>query len=237
MFALGTIIDTSAIILAGVIGKFLGDRLNQRHQESLTMASGVSVLFIGISGAMSGMLKLSHDNLASTQSMMVVGCLALGALVGEVIDIEGSFERFGHWLKVRSGNTKDSDFVNAFVVATLTVCVGAMAILGPIQDGISGDYSLLVTKSVLDFIIIIIMSTSLGRGAVFSAIPVFIMQGLITCLARLLKPYMTVTALANISLIGSILIFCVGLNLVWGKRLRVANMLPALLFAFALAYI
>ncbi|MGT2932669.1 DUF554 domain-containing protein [Streptococcus catagoni] len=238
MFGLGTLIDTAAIILAGFIGKFFGDRLNERHQNGISMATGVSVLFIGISGAMSGMLKLSHDNLASGQSMLVVACLSLGALLGEIINIEDAFERLGHWLKLKTGNNKDSDseFVNAFVVSTLTVSIGAMAIIGPIQDGINGDISLLLTKSVLDFIIVVIMTSSLGKGAAFSAIPVFILQGTITALSRLLKPYMTITALANISLVGSILIFCVGLNLVFGKKIRVANMLPALIFAVLIAY-
>ncbi len=236
MFALGTLIDASAILFAGIVGKYFGRQLNERHQESLSMATGVSVLFIGISGAMSGMLQMSKESLISGGSMLVVACLALGALIGEVINIEGSFEKFGQWLKVKSGNSKDPDFVNAFVVATLTVCIGAMAVIGPLQDGISGDISLLLTKSVLDFIIVIVLSSSLGKGAVFSAFPVLIIQGAITAFAHILKPIMTDGALANISLVGSILIFCVGLNIVFGKRIRVANMLPALVFAASVAY-
>lgn len=236
MFALGTLIDAAAILFAGLVGKYFGRQLNERHQESLSMATGVSILFIGISGAMSGMLQMSKETLISGGSMLVVACLALGALIGEVINIEGSFEKFGQWLKVKSGNTKDPDFVNAFVVATLTVCIGAMAVIGPLQDGISGDISLLLTKSVLDFIIVIILSSSLGKGAVFSAFPVLIIQGAITAFAHVLKPIVTDGALANISLVGSILIFCVGLNIVFGKRIRVANMLPALIFAAFLAY-
>ncbi|KHD46660.1 DUF554 domain-containing protein [Streptococcus hongkongensis] len=236
MFALGTLIDASAILLAGLIGKYFGQQLNERHQESLSMATGVSVLFIGISGAMSGMLQMSHKSLISGGSMLVVACLALGALVGEVINIEGSFEAFGQWLKVKSGNNKDPDFVNAFVIATLTVCIGAMAVIGPLQDGLKGDISLLLTKSVLDFIIIIILSSSHGKGAVFSAFPVLIIQGTITAFAQILKPIMTTAALANVSLVGSILIFCVGLNIIFDKRIRVANILPALVFAAIVAY-
>lgn len=168
--------------------------------------------------------------------MLLVACLALGALIGEIVDVESRFENFGQWLKIKTGNSKDPTFVNAFVTASLTVCIGAMAIVGVIQDGILGDYSVLASKSVLDLIIILVMTCSLGKGCAFSAIPVFF-EGIITLLARLLQPLMTELALANISMIGSILIFCVGVNLVWGKKVRVANLLPAIILAVLLAYI
>ena len=127
--------------------------------------------------------------------------------------------------------------MNAFVTASLTVCIGAMAIVGAIQDGIFGDWSLLATKAVLDFIIIMVMTCSLGKGCAFSAIPVFLFEGGITLFATFLKPIMTDLALDYLSLIGSILIFCVGLNLVWGKKVRVANMLPSVVLAVAAACI
>ena len=124
-----------------------------------------------------------------------------------------------------------------FVTASLTVCIGAMAIVGSIQDGIEGDYTTLATKAVLDFVIIMVMTCSLGKGCIFSALPVAALQGSITLLARLIKPLMTQAALTNLSLIGSVLIFCVGVNLVWDKRIRVANLLPAILFAVAAAFL
>lgn len=233
---MGTIIDTIAILLAGVFGVLFGKYLNERHQDGLNMASGVSVLFIGISGAMPGMLKIAHDGLSSEHALLVVGCLSLGSLLGEFLNIEANFDKVGYWLKAKTGSSKDPDFVNAFVTSTLTVSIGAMAIIGPLQDGISGNINILLTKSVLDFVIIIVLTTSLGKGAIFSAIPVLFIQGGITVLARLVQPFMTPIALSNISLVGSILIFCVGLNIVWGKKMRVANMLPALIFATILAY-
>ncbi len=112
-----------------------------------------------------------------------------------------------------------------------------MAIVGAIQDGISGDYSTLAIKAVLDFIIVAIMTASMGKGCAFSVIPVFILEGSITLLAKLVAPIMTETAISNLSLVGSVLIFCVGVNLVWGKKVRVANMLPALIVAVIAAYI
>ena len=237
MIGLGTLINTGAIVAGGLAGHFFGKMLKERHQSSLNMACGVSVLFIGISGAMQGMLTINDGVINSGQAMFVTICLALGTLVGEIIDIEGLFERFGEWLKIKTGNAKDKEFVNAFVTASLTVCIGAMAIIGAIQDGILGDWSLLATKAVLDFIIIMVMTCSLGKGSAFSAIPVFLFEGLMTICASFLKPIMTDLAMNYLSLIGSILIFCVGLNLVWGKKVRVANMLPAVVFAVIAAFL
>lgn len=237
MAGLGTIINSAAIIVGGVFGLLFGKILNERIQDSLQKASGICVLFIGIAGAMEEMLKLSGSSLSAGRSMLIVASLALGALVGEILNIEHGFERFGEWLKVKTGNAKDKSFVEGFVTASLTVCIGAMAVVGSIKDGISGDYSILATKAILDFIIIMVMTCSLGKGCIFSAIPVAVFQGLITALARLIKPLMTDGALANLSLIGSILIFCVGVNLVWDKRIKVANLLPSLVFAVAIAFL
>ena len=196
----------------------------------INRSCGISVIFIAIAGAMQGMLKIDKGEIASGRSMLVVLCIAAGTAVGELLKIESGFERFGEWLKQKTGNSGDKQFVNAFVTASLTVCIGAMAIVGAIQDGISGDHSILAVKSVLDLIIVAVMTSSLGKGCAFSAIPVLIFEGLIA-------PVMTDTATAYISLIGSVLIFCVGVNLVWEKRLRVANMLPAVIFAAAAAYL
>lgn len=231
MIGLGTIINTVAIIIGGLSGILFGKLLKERHQESLNMACGISVMFIGIAGAMEGMLTINDGVITSGQAMLVTLCIVLGTLIGEIINIEYFFEKFGQWLKLKTGSSRDSRFVNVFVTASLTVCIGAMAVVGAIQDGITGDWSILATKAILDFIIIMVMTCSLGKGCIFSAIPVLIFQGLITALASLLKPIMTDLAINYLSLVGSILIFCVGLNLVWGKKIKVANMLPAIVLA------
>lgn len=123
------------------------------------------------------------------------------------------------------------------MTASLTVAVGAMSIVGAIQDGIAGDWSTLALKGAIDALLICTMTASMGRGCIFSAIPVLVFQGAITLLARLLQPIMTATAVANLSTVGSILIFCVGVNLIWGTKFRVANMLPALIVAVAAAFV
>lgn len=237
MIGLGTIINGGSIIVGGVIGHFAGKLFKSDQHEALNKACGVSVLFIAIAGAMEGMLKISDGGISSGKSMLVVLCLALGTVIGELIGIEKGFENFGEWLKKKTGNGGDKSFVNAFVTASLTVSIGAMAIVGAIQDGLSGDFSTLAVKSVLDFIIIAVMTSSMGKGAAFSAIPVLVFEGSITLLARLVSPVMTDLAVSYLSLIGSVLIFCIGINLVFGKTLRVANMLPAVILAIAAAYI
>ncbi len=237
MFGLGTIINVAAIVLGGILGSLFGKLLKERHQDSLSKACGICVLFIGIGGALEGMLTVTAGTVVSSGSLLIIGCLALGALIGELLDLEGLFERFGAWLKVKTGNSRDRLFVEGFVTASLTVCIGAMAIVGAIQDGLLGDYSILLTKAILDLIIIMVMTCSLGKGCAFSAIPVAILQGSVTALAVLIKPVMTEPALNNLSMIGSILIFCVGVNLVWGKKIRVANLLPSIVIAVTAAFL
>ena len=237
MVGLGTIINTLAIILGGLGGLLFGRFLKESVQDALCKACGVSALFLGIAGALEGMLTVEGTGVVSGGTMLVIGCIALGSLIGALLNLEDGMERFGQWLKIKTGNARDTRFVDAFVTASLTVCIGAMAIVGSIQDGIKGDYSILAAKAVLDFIIIMVMTCSMGKGCIFSAIPVAIFQGSITALAGLIKPLMTDAALSNLSMIGSILIFCVGVNLVWGKKLQVANMLPAVVLAVAAAFL
>ena len=237
MFGLGTIINVAAILLGGLLGLCFGKLLKERHQQTLTRVCGISTLFIGIGGALEGMLSIGGRGVISGNTMLIVICLSLGALIGEILNIEDGFERFGQWLKQKTGNAKDPQFVNGFVTASLTVCIGAMAIVGSIEDGIRGDYSILATKAVLDLIIILVMTCSLGKGCIFSAIPVGILQGSVTALSTLLRPIMTPAAQSNLSMIGSVLIFCVGINLVWDKRIRVANLLPAVVLAVIAAFL
>lgn len=237
MMGIGTIINTAAIVIGGLLGYFFGRLLKERVQDTLNMACGISVLFIGIAGAMQYMLPISETSLSGGGTMLMILTLTLGGLIGEWVDIESKFERFGEWLKKKTGNQKDSRFIHGFVTSSLTVCIGAMAIVGSIQDGVSGDYTILAAKSVLDFIIVMVMTCTLGKGCIFSAVPVFLLEGGITLLASLLKPVFTDQALNYISFVGSVLIFCVGLNLVWGKKVRVANLLPAILLAIAAAYL
>ena len=237
MFGLGTIINVLAIVLGGLLGSVAGKIMKEQIQDTLMKVCGVGTLFVAMSGVMEKMLIVTDGKVSSTGGMLVIICLAVGGLAGELLNIEDGFERFGQWLKIKTGNSRDGGFVDAFVTASLTVCIGAMAIVGSIQDGLTGDYSILATKAVLDLIIIMVMTSSMGKGCVFSAIPVALLQGGVTILATWMKLLMTEAALANLSLVGNVLIFCVGVNLVWGKKIRVANLLPAIIAAVAAAFI
>ena len=234
---MGTLINMAAICIGGIFGLLVGKAISKRFHDILYMVCGISTLFIGIGGVMQHMLTIEGGSLNTQGTMMVLASLTIGALIGEGINIEKRFEQFGAWLKRKTGNSGDPAFIDAFVTASLTVCIGAMAIVGAIQDGMVGDYSILVAKSVLDLVIICVMTASMGKGCIFSAIPVGILQGSVTVLAVVLKPIMTAAALSNLSYVGSILIFCVGLNLVWGKKVKVANLLPAVLIAVLCAFL
>lgn len=183
------------------------------------------------------MLKVEGAHLSSSGVMVIILSYAIGTLIGTICKLEEKIEKFGEFLKAKANRQNDNNFITAFVVSSLTVCIGAMAVVGAIQDGINQDMSILLAKSVLDFVIILILTASLGIGCAFSAIPVGIFQGSITLLAVFIEPVLTSRALDYLSMTGSILIFCVGVNLIFGKKFEVANMLPVLLVAVLFAYL
>ena len=236
MFGLGTLINMVAILAGGLLGRLFGKAIPKRMQDSLYMVCGIATLFIGIGGCLQHMLVVENGGLNTQGTMMMLLSLTLGAVLGEWIDLEKRLEQFGEWLKKKTGNSGDATFIDAFVTASLTVCIGAMAIVGAIQDGMEGDISVLSAKSVLDFVIICVMAASMGKGCIFSFVPVGILQGSVTALSVVLKPIMTEAALGNLSYVGSVLIFCVGINLVWGKKVKVANLLPAVVIAVIWAF-
>lgn len=237
MPGLGTIINVGLLVAGGVLGLAGGRFITPRIQDTLMKASGLCVLFIGLGGTMEKMLAIQDGTLSTTGTTMLIVSFALGSLVGEALDIEAAIERLGEWLKRKTGSDGDAGFTNAFVSASLTVCIGAMAIVGSIQDGLLGDWSTLALKGALDCIIVCTMTASLGRGCIFSALPVAVFQGTITLFAGALSPVMTPAALADLSLVGSMLIFCVGVNLIWPKTFKTANMLPAVVVAVVYALI
>ena len=230
---IGTILNVGGILLGGVAGMLFGKGLPKRFQDTLMSAVALCVLFLGVGGCLQEMLTIVDGGLESGRTMMMIGSFAAGAMLGELLDLEGKMERFGEWLKHKTKSDGDATFVDGFVTASLTVCIGAMAVVGAIQDGIRGDYSILLAKAILDLIIVMILTASMGKGCIFSAIPVGLFQGAVTLLARQLEPLMTEPALSHLSLTGSMLIFCVGVNSIWGKKFKVANLLPTIFVAMA----
>ena len=213
MIGLGTIANTLAVIIGSGIGLMIKSGLKPRYQETIMQALGLSTLFIGVSGAMSGMLKIIDNGIETQGSMLLIGSLVFGALLGEFLNIELRLEQAGEWLKKKVHIKNDNTFVEGFVTATLVICVGAMAVVGALQDGLQGDVSTLFAKSVLDFVIVMVFASTLGVGVTFSALPLLIYQGSITLFASFLKSFLSPIVIANLSFIGSVLIFAVGINL------------------------
>ena len=231
MRGLGTIINIILIILAGTFGCTFSSKMKEKMQETLFLITGIAVIFVGIAGAMEQMLMIENGRLIPRNIMMVICCLAIGAIVGEYFDLDGKMNQFADYVKKKSNNGNDTKFIIAFVNTSCVVCIGAMAVIGAIKDGISGDITVLAAKGVIDFILVSVMSASLGKGCMFSAIPVAIFQGSITLLAMMLNTVVPAVALENLSCVGSILIFCVGVNMVFDRKMRVANVLPAVIIA------
>ena len=229
----GVLVNVLGIVFGGLLGMAAGRLISERFQKTLMMACALAVLFLGLGGSLAQMLKASPDG-----TMTFVGSyMMVGSLLGEAIDIEDRMVTFGEWLKKRAGGESDSRFVDAFVTASLTVCIGAMAVIGPINDRLLGDPMVLYIKTVLDFVIVLLMTATLGRGCIFSALSVGIFEDAIFLCAGLLEPVMSAAAQSNLSYVGNILIFCVGVNLLWKTGIRVANLLPALAIAIAWAWI
>lgn len=233
---LGTVINAAAIIAGGIVGMFGGKAIKESYQEMVLRATSIAIMFSGAAGALSRMLAVGDGGvLDSGGTINIVVSLALGALTGEIIDIDGFFERLGVWLRHKSGSDGDNKFIDGFVTASLTCGIGAMGIMGSIQDGIYGDYSILAAKATIDFVLLIVMASSMGKGCIFSALTVAVLQGTMTAIAAGLSGVMTEPVLDALTMTGGILIFCIGFNLMWPKMIRVANLLPALVVTVIIA--
>ncbi|MCQ2471395.1 MAG: DUF554 domain-containing protein [Clostridia bacterium] len=230
MKGLGTIVNVAAVALASLLGLLFKGGIKEKYQNMVKTALGVATIFIGAAGTLAEMLQIGENGKLSTQgSMLLFISLVVGGLLGELLAIEDKLESVGVWLKKKVKAEGDNRFVDGFVDATLVICIGAMAIMGSLQDGLTGSHETLFIKSSLDFFFITILSSTMGIGTLFSIIPMGIYQGLITLSAGLIAPYMSDLLISNLSLVGSVLIFCIGVNFVAGKKFKVGNLLPALL--------
>lgn len=233
MRGLGTVINVALLIFGGLCGLLFGKKLNERIKDTLLSVNAVAIMMLAVGGVMQNMLSLSDGKLSTGGTVMMIVSLTLGGLIGEIININALVDKFGEWLRIKSHSTGDDSFVSAFVSASCTVCIGAMAVIGSINDGVSGDCSVLIAKAILDAVIICVMTASQGKGCIFSAVPVAIFQCVITIIAVFVGGFMTDLALSYLSYVGNVLIFCVGLNLIRKKQIRVANLLPSLVIAVA----
>jgi hypothetical protein len=232
MTGLGTIVNAAAIIAGGVSGALLRSGLPERFRETVMQALGLSIIMIGLSGALQGIYVITAaGKLSREYIMLMIFSLVGGAIIGELLNIEDKLEKLGLWIEKKflknSGN-----FAEGFVTASLVFCVGAMAIVGSLEDGLTGDTGTLFAKAILDGVISVIFAATLGIGVAFSAIPVFLYQGLITLMAGYIKPWLTESVISQTSLVGSILIIAIGINVLELKRIKVGNLLPAVFIPF-----
>jgi len=229
MIGLGTIVNTAAVVLGGGLGLLLKNGIAKKFETILMQALGLATVFIGASGVLKYMLVVEDGNIATRGTMLLIFSLVIGCILGQLLDIESQMEKLGIRLKTAVRIKNDNRFVEGFVNTSLIICVGAMAIVGAMEDGLSGDSSTLIAKAVLDFALVVILASTYGVGAMFSAIPIFVYQGAITVIAAMFGAVISDVLIGELSFVGSALIFCVGVNLVREKTFRVANMLPALL--------
>lgn len=229
MKGLGTIVNFAAVIIAALLGMLFKSGIKEKYQNMIMAALGLSTMFIGASGTLGEMFTVSDGKLSTQGTMLLFLSLVIGGLLGELIGIEDRLEHLGEWIKKKVKAENDHKFVDGFVDATLVICIGAMAIMGSLQDGLTGSHETLFVKSALDFFFVMIMASSMGIGTMFSAFPLGIYQGGITLAAGLIAPYMSDALVSNLSLVGSIMIFCIGVNFIFGKKFKVGNLLPSLI--------
>ena len=229
MRGIGTIVNVVAVLIGSYLGLCVKGGMKEKPQQILVQACGLSTIFIGISGALEQMLVVDSEGIQAQGTLLLICSLVIGGFVGEVLDIESRLDTLGEKIRRMVKAKNDSRFVDGFVTSSLVICVGAMAVVGSVQDGLTGDYSMLLSKAVLDCIITLVFASSMGIGVLFSAVPLGIYQGAITLLAVFIAPYLTDTMISSLSMVGSVLIFGVGINLLWEKKMRVGNLLPSLL--------
>lgn len=232
MIGLGTIVNVIAIILGGGIGLIIKGGIPEKFEKTIMNALGLAALMIGFTGALQGMIIINDDgSLSSQHIMLMIISLVIGAVVGEWIDIEKRLEYFGDWCQQRFtlANSKNDTFIEGFVTSSLLFCVGAMSIVGALEDGLNANATILYAKSMMDGISAVIFAASLGVGVLFSVIPVAIYQGGITILASFIKPFLSDAVVSQVSFVGSILILAIGFNLIFGKKIKVGNLLPAII--------
>ena len=232
MRGLGTIINIITVVIGSLLGMFLKGGLPKRFEKTVMSAVGSAVIIIGLTGALPEMLVIVEGKLSTQYVMLMVLSLVIGGFIGELINIEAKLEKLGNWCKKKASFlAKDNPkFVEGFVSASLLFCVGAMAIVGSITDGLTGDYTTLAAKAVLDGVMSVVMSASLGGGVILSAITIGIYQGAITLLATVLEPMLTDVLISQMTMVGSVLIMGIGFNLLFdNKVVKVGNLLPAVL--------
>lgn len=224
---LGTIVNAAAIAAGGLAGVLLKKGIKESWAESINRAMGIAIAVIGVNGVISNMVTVADDgSLLSSGELLLAVSLIVGTFIGEVLKLDDRMAKVS--IKIEK-KLSVNGFAASFMNASILFCVGAMAILGSLQDGLNGDHTILFAKAVLDLVNAVIFGATLGIGVVFSAIPVFIYQGAITLLAGVLSPYLQGELLTQICFVGYAIIIAIGVNYLVRDKIKVLNMLPSIL--------
>lgn len=230
----GTIINSVVILAAGFLGCFIKKAIPEKIEKPIMDMIGVSVFLIALLGFFSTALTIVDGSIKSNGEIMMLVCLALGVAIGELMCIDDKLNAFGKKIEDKAGV---DGFAKGFVTASLLFCVGAMAIFGALKDGISGDSSVLIVKSMIDAITAFILSTSLGIGVAFAGISVFVYQGAIAMLATYIQPFVTDSMMMNICTVGYAIVMVIGTNMMGLTKIKLANTLPAMILAVIYTFI
>lgn len=224
----GTLVNAGAIVAGGLVGMLLKKGMKPNYEASIHKTLGVAVLILGLNGVIGAMFRVGESGrISSSGELLLIVSLVVGTFLGELWRIDDRLNGFGTKVEKKIGS---AGFGAAFINGTLIYCVGAMAIVGALNDGLQGDASVLYVKSLLDGISSIILGATLGAGVCFSAVPVLIYQGGITLLAGSVAPYLQGALLDQLCMVGFALVACIGLNFMSENlKIKTANMLPALL--------
>lgn len=223
---LGTIVNFIAIVLGGLVGGLFSKAFPDKLKNTVIQGIGLTVMIIGLQ------MAIKTNNI-----LIVIASLVLGGLLGEGIDIEARLNQFGRFLETKLASKGEGQFTKAFVTASLVYCVGAMAIVGALEDGLNGNHSILFAKAALDGITAIIFSSSMGLGVAFSAFPVLLYQGSISLFAGLLQGILSEPVVLEMSAVGGLLIFGIGINMLGIKEIKVGNLLPGIFISVPMVFL
>ena len=212
------VVNAIAVVIGSLIGLLLKKGIPERLTNSVMRALGLCTVFIGVKGMLVGQ-----------QTLVLIISMVLGTLIGESLDLDMRINRLGEWveLKFKKEGQENLGIAEGFVTATLLFCVGAMAIVGSLQSGLTGDHEMIFTKSALDFVAAIIFASTKGIGVIFSAVAILIYQGSIVLLSSWVAPFLTSEVIYEMTAVGSLLIFALGLNILGITKIKVMNLVPA----------
>ena len=216
---IAAVVNAVVVILGGLVGLLLGGKLQERHTRTIVAALGISTMVIGITGA-----------IGTSNILIVIVCLVLGTILGELMKIEQRLDSLGNWLKSKVAKNGGGRFTEGFVTASLLFCVGSMAIMGSFDAGLRGDYTTIFAKSALDCVMAVTFAATMGLGVLFSSAAVLIYQGALTLLAAVVEPYLSSPVIVEMSAVGGVMLIGTGMNILNlpAERIKVGNMLPAI---------